>query len=161
MCKNTVKETSETVSGDEHMKTRLPEHMWRSDDVMFFWFFGDDSRPWQGCCSCTCTLISRHLWGTKDCITHNPMPEQKSCFFYAFSWFMDQVFCVSTGLRRPSTPGPLDSPTFSASAGRSQREAREPRAASSQLSRLPLCVTGSWKRSCGSSCSLADERLQR
>lgn len=41
---------------------------------------------------------------------------------------------------------------------RCQSEEREARAASRQLSRLPLCVTGSWKRSCGSSCSLADEK---
>lgn len=41
------------------------------------------------------------------------------------------------------------------------REDKEPRPARRQLSRFLLCVTGSWKRSCGSSCSLADERLQR
>lgn len=30
------KETPETISGEEHMKTRLSEHMLRSDDVMIF-----------------------------------------------------------------------------------------------------------------------------
>lgn len=47
LCKNTVKETPETVYGDEHM--------WGSDEVMFFCFIGDDLRP---CCSCTCRLSS-------------------------------------------------------------------------------------------------------
>lgn len=41
------------------------------------------------------------------------------------------------------------------------RKDREPRPARRQLSRFLLCVTGSWKRSCGSSCSLAAGRLQR
>lgn len=41
------------------------------------------------------------------------------------------------------------------------REDRQPRPARRQLSRFLLCVTGSWKRSCGSSCSLAAGRLPR
>lgn len=41
------------------------------------------------------------------------------------------------------------------------RKDREPRPARRQLSRFLLCVTGSWKRSCGSSCSLAAGRLRR
>lgn len=88
----------------------------------------------------------------------------------------------ATGPRRPSTtatPGrPPSAAGFlratgrpsaavSASAGSPSpgaaavREDKEPRPARRQLSRFLLCVTGSWKRSCGSSCSLAGERLQR
>lgn len=86
--------------------------------------------------------------------------------------------CVSTGPHRPSTRASAS--TISSWQGwrgrgrvlwttvrppQHQQEATlsgrsEPRAASRQLSHLPLCVTGSWKKSCGS-CSLADKRLQK
>lgn len=114
----------------------------------------------------TCKIY--HVWGGKNCITHNPPSQQKFCSFSAA--LTDQPFSVSPQAHASIYPGHAGASLSAVSGGggsdflsisrkrRCQSEEREPRAASRQLSRLPLCVTGSWKRSCGSSCSLADEK---
>lgn len=60
-----------------------------------------DPRGGGGCDSCTSAgFTSRLLWGSKNCITHNPLSEQKFCFFHAA--LMIHTSTLHPRLRRPA-----------------------------------------------------------
>lgn len=141
--------------------------MWRSDDVMVFWFIGDDFRPSVG------AVILAHLQDLQDEL-HYPQSSVRAKVLLLSCCSHDshinpssappQAHAVHRHLRavaisRQRRWGSAGVTGFRVGGGalcdrppQHQREAtlseRRARARSSrQLSRLPPCVTGSWKRS--------------